>query len=53
VEIGDDGGGVARELRGGVVVGRIGDVDQMMWNAAALSNGHFVGADVEPAEHRG
>ena len=41
--------GVARELRRGVDLGRIGDVDQVMRDAALLVERHLVGADVEAA----
>ena len=44
---------IARELRGGVLLGRIDDVDEMMRNAAALGSRDLVGADVEAAIDRG
>jgi hypothetical protein len=45
--------GIARELRGGVLLGRIRDVDQMVGNAAAIRRRRLVGADVESAKHGG
>ena len=43
---------IAREVRRGVLVGRIGNVDQVMRNATALLDRNFVGADVEAAIYR-
>ena len=47
VDIADDGRRVMRVLRGRVLTGRVDDVDQMMRNAAAISQRHFVGANIE------
>ena len=44
---------VARELRRGVLVGRIGDVYQVMRDAAAIGRRNLVGTDVESAIHGG
>jgi hypothetical protein len=49
VDVADRGGRIARVLRRGVVVGRLGDVDQVVRDAAAIGDGDLVGADVEPA----
>ena len=46
-------GGVARKLRGGVLLGRLDDVDEVVRNAALLRLRQLVGADVEPAVDRG
>ena len=44
---------VARVPRRRVLLGRIGDVDQVMRDAALLGERHLVGADVEAAVDRG
>jgi hypothetical protein len=44
---------VGGELRGGVDLGRVGDVNQMMRDAAAFLERQLVGADVETAIHGG
>ena len=49
VDVANDALGVARELRRGVDLRRIGDVDQVVRDAALLVSGHLVGADVEAA----
>ncbi len=49
VDVADRVGRVARELRRRVLVGRIGDVDQVMRDAAPVGRRHLVGADVEAA----
>jgi hypothetical protein len=51
VHVANDAIGVARVLRRCVHVSRIGDVDQVMRNAALFGGRHFVGADVEPPIH--
>jgi hypothetical protein len=48
----NDRGGVARVLRGGVVLYRVDDVDQMMRDAAPVGLGDLVRADVESAVDR-
>src|SRR4030095_7270523 len=50
---GNHRGGVTRELRGRVFVGRIGDVDQVMRDAAPLVERHLVGGGVATAINRG
>ena len=45
--------GIARELRGGVLLDRLRDVDEMVGNAAAIGWRRLVGADVESAKHGG
>jgi hypothetical protein len=52
VDVADRRGGVARVLRGGVVVCGIGDVDQVMRDAAPVGGRNLVGADVEAAVDR-
>ncbi len=52
LDLADGARGIHCELRGGVDLGRIGDVDQVMRNAAAFVERHLVGADVEPAIDR-
>src|SRR5687768_4026670 len=46
---GNDPSRVARIVRGGVLLRRAGDVDQVMRNAAALMQRNLIGADIEPA----
>ena len=53
VDLADRSGGIVRVLRGGVVVGRFGDVDQVVRNAAPIGLRDLVGADIEPTVHRG
>ena len=45
----DRGGRLARVSRGGVLLGRVGHVDQMVRNTALFRHRHLVGADIEPA----
>ena len=49
LDVADRGRGIARVLRGRVVVGRIGDVDQVVRDAAPIADRDLVGADVEAA----
>ena len=54
MNLADDPGGVARILCRGVDRRRLCNVDQIMWNAAAGTDGKLVGADVEsPVYGRG
>jgi hypothetical protein len=48
VDVADRGRRVARILRRRVVVGRFGDVDQMVRDPAAIASRNLVRADVEP-----
>ena len=48
-DVADDGRRLARIPRRRVLLGRIGDVDQVMGNALAGGRRHLVGADVEAA----
>ena len=41
--------GITDESRGGVLLDRVHDIDQMVGNAALLAGGYLVGADVEAA----
>ena len=45
--------GIFGEARRRIHVGRIGDVDQMMWNASPLLDRQLVGADVEASINGG
>ncbi len=49
VDVADGRRRVAREPRGGVLVGGIDDVDEVVRDAAPLGDRHLVGADVEAA----
>src|SRR5581483_8393764 len=52
VDIADDGGRLLRKPGGRVLVIGIGDVDEVVWDAAPPILRQLVGADVEPAIHR-
>ena len=49
VDVPNGGGRILRVLSGGVLVGGIHDVDEVMPDPAPLVDGHLVRADVEPA----
>ena len=53
VHVAHDGGRVARVLRRGVDLGRVGDVDQVVRDALPIGGRQLVGADVEAAVDRG
>ena len=51
MDIADGGSRIAGVLRGGVLLGWLRDIDQVVPNAAATRLGNLVGPDVEPAVH--
>ena len=53
VHVADGGGRIARVLRGGIDLGGVGNVDEVVRDALPVAGGHLVGADVEAAVDRG
>src|SRR5262249_27521278 len=53
MDVGNDRGGVARELSCGVLFGGLYDIDEMMRDAATILEIDLVGADVESSIDRG
>ena len=51
MNVANRGRGFARVACRGVLLSRIGDVDQMMRNPASIGDAQLVGADIEPPIH--